>query len=66
MNAAGPDRRANVIVQPADEVVADVFGVQVHVGVGLGVLLADLDGVDHVDPPFGGDPCRRQEDERGA
>ena len=46
MGSARADGGADVVAQPADEVVADVFGVLVHVRAGGGVLLADLDGVE--------------------
>ena len=41
------DRRADVVVQPADKVVLHVFRIFVHVSVGLFVLHADFDRVNN-------------------
>src|SRR6056297_1976609 len=46
MGAAGADGRSDVIVQPTNEVVVDIFGVLFHVNATRGVLIFDDDGVD--------------------
>ena len=58
MHSARPDRQPNVVRQPTNEVVANVFGVLFHVGAGGRVLVIDLDGVGV--PTFrGGVPIER-------
>ena len=46
IDPAGADGEAHAGVGPEHEVVAGVLGVLLHVGLGAGVLLVDLDGVE--------------------
>ncbi len=43
MNAAWPDGRADVVVEPTNKVVLHVFGIKVHEGAGTCVLVVDFD-----------------------
>ncbi len=45
INTARSDRGTDVIVQPANEVVSNVFWIFIHVSTRLAVLLADLDRI---------------------
>ncbi len=49
VHAAGPDGGADVVVEPADEVIAHILGVFVHVLARVGVLVVHLDGVGEAD-----------------
>ena len=49
IDAAWSDRGANVVVQPTNEVVANIFGIFFHVLAGLTILLADFDRIGDAD-----------------
>ncbi len=49
VNSAGADGRADVVVQPANEVVPDVFRIKLHVPTGLSVLVINFDRVQETD-----------------
>ena len=45
MNAAWPDGCPNIVVEPADEVVLNIFWIEIHKIAGLGVLVINLNRV---------------------
>ena len=49
MNTARSDRSADIVVQPSNEVVLDIFWIQVHKIAGLGVLVIDLNSIRETD-----------------
>ena len=55
VNATRTNRRADIVVQPANEVVLDVFRVLGNMLLRLRVLLPDFDGIDNSD--FFKTPC---------